>query len=408
MMLPELKGKRILLGVTGSIAAYKSVVLLRWLMKAGAEVKVVLTPSVSRFVAPLSFNSLTGDTAFSDLWGEDWSRHVELGLWADLLLVAPASANTLAKMAHGQCDNALMAVFLAAKCPVMVAPAMDRDMYLHPATQHNLALLAARGTHVLPTGEGYLASGLEGPGRMLEHETIGEKVADFFSTQTHPYWKGKRLLITAGPTVEAIDPVRFISNHSSGKMGYALAAAALRQGAVVTLVHGPTHLPAVPGATMVPVHSAEEMMEAVVALQQAQDVFIFSAAVADYRPAEVAEEKIKKKTDELTIRLVKNPDILHHVGHSRLPHQRVVGFALETEAAMEHGREKLVRKKAHAMVINSLREPGAGFMHDTNRVTLIGAGGEEKAFPLMSKTALAAEIIGWLPEILAVSETSLA
>ncbi len=390
-MLP-LQGKKILLGVTGSIAAYKSVVLTRLLMKAGAEVRVALTPAVSHFVGPLTFGAITGHAPFQDLWAENWSAHVEMGLWADLMVVAPTSANTLGKMANGLCDNSVLAVFLAAKCPVMVAPAMDRDMYLHPATQRNLRQLRTDGVQVLDTGEGYLASGLEGPGRMMEPELILEAILGKFSPK-ETAWKGKKLLITAGPTQEALDPVRYISNHSSGKMGYAIARHAARLGADVTLVSGPTALPAPEGVTTVKVVSARDMMEAVQQRADDQDVFILAAAVADYRPEVEEAQKIKKIAGETSLRLVKNPDILAYLGENRRPDQVLIGFALETQNGLANAQEKLLRKKTDAIVLNIHSAAGTGFVHDTNQITFLDKLGGVERFDLKSKEEVAGDIL---------------
>lgn len=386
----SLHGKRIILGVTGSIAAYKAVYLLRLLQKAGAEVQVATTPAVEHFVGELSFGALTGKKVFSGLWSENWSEHVALGTWADLLLVAPASANTLAKFAHGLCDNALTAVYLAARCPVMLAPAMDADMYLHPRTRANLERLAADGCTVLPVGQGYLASGLEGPGRMLEPEEILARVEAFFGEKP---LSGKRLLLTAGPTREAIDPVRYISNHSTGKMGYALAETARDWGAQVTLVSGPVPLKPPPGVHTIAVESAQDMYNAVHQHAAAQDILILAAAVADYAPAHPASQKIKKQGSELNLELRKTPDILRSLGETRRPDQVLVGFALETSNAEAHARAKLTEKRLDFIVLNTLEDPGAGFGHDTNRITIIGRDGSAESFPLKSKQAVAQDIL---------------
>jgi phosphopantothenoylcysteine decarboxylase/phosphopantothenate--cysteine ligase len=386
----SLHGKRIILGVTGSIAAYKAVPLLRLLQKAGAEVQVATTPAVEHFVGELSFGALTGRKVFSGLWSGNWSEHVALGTWADLLLVAPASANTLAKFAHGLCDNALTAVYLAARCPVMLAPAMDADMYLHPRTRANLERLAADGCTVLPVGQGYLASGLEGPGRMLEPEEILARVEAFFGEKP---LSGKRLLLTAGPTREAIDPVRYISNHSTGKMGYALAETARDWGAQVTLVSGPVHLKPPHGVQTIAVESAQEMYEAVHQHAAGQDILILAAAVADYTPAHPADQKIKKQGEELNLELRKTPDILRSLGETRRPDQVLVGFALETSNAEANARAKLTGKRLDLIVLNTLEDPGAGFGHDTNRVTVISRDGSAESFPLKSKQAVAQDIL---------------
>lgn len=386
-----LKDRKIILAVSGSIAAYKAVYLLRSLKKAGAIVRVVCTPDTAQFVAPLTFSSLADGPVFDDLWGANWSEHVALGTWADLMIVAPATANTLAKMAHGLCDNALLAVYLAARCPVMIAPAMDADMYQHPRTQANLATLAADGRLVLPAAQGFLASGLEGPGRLLEPEDILREVSAFFAPVAS--WAGRRLLLTAGPTREALDPVRFFSNHATGKMGYALAAEAARRGATVTLVSGPTSLPDPPGVETLRVQSAQEMYEAVMARAAAQDVCIMAAAVADYTPAEVAPHKLKKQGGPLTLVLERTPDILATVGANKPPGQFLVGFALETEQEVENARRKLHQKNLDLIVLNSLRDPGAGFGHDTNKVTLLDRAGGITSFSLKAKNLVAQDIL---------------
>lgn len=386
-----LSGKHILLGVTGGIAAYKAVYLLRLLKKAGATVRVVMTPSTEHFVGELSFAALSDLPVFKGLWDEAWSEHVEAGLWADLMLIAPATAQSLAKLAHGFCDNALTAVYLAARCPVMVAPAMDVDMYQHPQTQANLSRLRADGVHILPSGTGFLASGLQGPGRLLEPEEIMQHVQAFFGPQP---LAGNNLLLTAGPTQEAIDPVRYISNHSSGKMGYAVAQVAHQMGASVTLISGPTALPAPPGVLRVDVRSAQEMYEAVMARAEAQHILIMAAAVADFTPVEVADQKLKKGEDaEMVIRLRKTPDILAAVGASKQPHQRLIGFALETDNEEANARQKLQKKNADAIVLNSLRHAGAGFAHDTNQITFIPREGAAIPFSLKPKADVARDIL---------------
>ncbi len=392
----SLSGKKIILGVTGGIAAYKSVYLLRLLKKAGAEVRVVMTPSTSHFVGELTFSSLADEAVFSDLWGKSWSAHVEWGLWADFLLVAPCTANTLAKMAHGLCDNALTAVYLSAKCPVMVAPAMDLDMYQHARTQANLETLRSDGVHVLPSAEGFLASGLQGPGRMLEPEEIVAHLEQVLSPQPQ-LLRGKKLLLTAGPTQEALDPVRYLTNHSTGKMGYALAEVAAAMGAQVTLVSGPTQLPSPPQVETIRVRATQQMYEAVMARADEQDILIMAAAVSDYTPVEVSDEKIKKKPgegDEMLLRLKRTQDILASVGKQKRPDQTLIGFALETENEEANARGKLERKNLDGIVLNSLRTPGAGFAHDTNQVTFIPRNGEAKAFPLKSKMEVARDILG--------------
>ena len=385
-----LKNKKIILGVTGSIAAYKAVLLLRLLKKAGAIVKVVTTPSVSEFVGELTFGSLSGEKVFSGLWEENWSEHVTLGTWADMMIVAPTTANTLAKFAHGLCDNALTAVFLAARCPIMIAPAMDADMMIHPRTEANIEILIKDGNIVLPTGEGFLASGLHGPGRLLEPEEVLEKIGAFF--QPGPL-KGQKLLVTAGPTREAIDPVRYISNHSSGKMGYAIAEEAAKLGAEVTLVTGPTSLTPPQGVNTLPVISSEEMFQAVKKNYNDQHVMIMAAAVADYTPSSTSTKKIKKKSDDMAIHLKKTTDILKFVGQHKKETQLLVGFALETDQEIDNAKKKLFGKNLDFIVLNSLRDPGAGFSHDTNKITLLDRYGEIQEFPLKPKQLVAKDIL---------------
>jgi phosphopantothenoylcysteine decarboxylase/phosphopantothenate--cysteine ligase len=328
--MKEFVGKKVVLGVTGSIAAYKALVLTRLLVKAGAEVQVLMTSAATKFVQPLSFATLSKRPVFTKVTsGEAWNNHVELGLWADLMLVAPATANTLARLANGLCDNIITAVYLSARCPVFVAPAMDVDMWHHPSTQRNLALLASYGNHLIPVESGELASGLVGEGRLAEPEHIVQQLADFFANQQT--LKGQKILITAGPTYEEIDPVRFIGNRSSGKMGVALAEAILEQGGEVVLLLGPSALhPTAKGLEVIRVESAQEMYDAALKNFPSCQAAIMAAAVADYRPAQRADEKIKKKDDRMTIELVKNPDIAAELGHRKKPGQRLVGFALET------------------------------------------------------------------------------
>ncbi|MFN0204522.1 MAG: bifunctional phosphopantothenoylcysteine decarboxylase/phosphopantothenate--cysteine ligase CoaBC [Bacteroidia bacterium] len=385
---------KIILGVTGGIAAYKSVILLRLLKKAGHKVKVITTPSVPHFVGELTFSTLSGEPVFSGLWNENWSAHVEMGLWGDLMVVAPATANTLAKFAHGLCDNALTATYLAAKCPVMIAPAMDRDMITHQATQRNLQTLKDDGCIVLDTGEGFLASGLEGQGRMLEPEEIFQHITQFLFEKEHGQpLKGKKLLLTAGPTQEALDPVRYISNHSTGKMGIALATEASKLGAEVTLILGTSPLPVPSDIQLIKVTSAQDMLEAVQKKVATQDIIIMAAAVADYTPITVADKKIKKKTDDFLLELKKTTDILKTVGVSKLPHQILVGFALETDNELENAMGKLRSKNADFIVLNSMQDAGAGFGHDTNKITLLDKTGKTTHFPLKSKTEVARDIL---------------
>ncbi|WNJ20825.1 bifunctional phosphopantothenoylcysteine decarboxylase/phosphopantothenate--cysteine ligase CoaBC [Pontibacter sp. G13] len=389
----NLNGKRIILGVSGSIAAYKAVILLRLLQKAGAEVKVVITPSTEQFVGSLTFSSLAGTPVFKGLWDENWSEHVDWGNWADLMVVAPATTNTLAKMAHGICDNALLAVYMAAKCPVMVAPAMDVDMFSHPRTQANLKVLEGDGRIVLDTGSGYHASGLLGKGRLLEPEEILEAVAAHFDALLPKPLAGKHVLITAGPTQEPLDPVRFLTNRSTGKMGYALAEQAAYMGATVTLVSGYTHLEEPRGVNRIVARTAEDMYQAVHAVAANQDLMIFSAAVADYTPATVADQKMKKGDGDLSIPLKRTHDILKSVGAIKREDQTLVGFALETQNEQANAEGKLKRKNLDLIVLNSLNDKGAGFGHDTNQVTIIDRNLKKTPLPLASKQEIAVGIL---------------
>lgn len=390
----RLKGKRILLGVCGSIAVYKSVFLLRLLQEEGAEVRVMMTPLAQKFVASLTFFTLSRHPVYTDLWSEagDWSEHVHLGLWADALLVAPITANTIAKFAGGSCDDLLSAVYLSAKCPVIIAPAMDRDMMIHPAVTENLNRLAHRGVTILDSDSGYLASGLTGKGRLLEPETIVSELITFFQQKE---LSGKKILITAGATQEPIDPVRYISNHSTGKMGIALANEAFRRGAQVTLVLGTSPLNPLSGVNTIRVHSAEEMFQAVKAYQEDQELFIMTAAVSDYRPDSYSEQKIKKSVENtsMQLNLVRTPDILAHLGQTKKENQTVIGFALESENATEYALQKLKKKNADAIVMNSLADAGAGFGHDTNKATLFCADGTTQDIPLMTKNELSARLL---------------
>ncbi len=390
-----LSGKKILLGITGGIAAYKTPLLVRALMQQAAEVKVVMTPSSKDFVSPLTLSTLSKNPVLSTFTAEDldnpvWNDHVELGQWADLLLVAPATANTLSSMVHGRCNNILLAVYLSAKCPVFIAPAMDLDMYAHPSTQENINTLKSFGNHVLPVGEGFLASGLEGKGRMLEPEEMVSKVVSFFNPTLE--LKGKKVLITAGPTYEAIDPVRFIGNHSSGKMGYALAEVALKMGAAVTLISGPSsekinH----PSLKLIKVVSAEEMLTAVQEFYDSTDIAIAAAAVADFKPKKIASNKLKKESGLAHISLVPTVDILSYMGEKKKK-QKLIGFALETENELEHAKGKLSRKNLDGIVLNSLQDPDAGFSVTTNKITFIHADFRAESYPLQSKLECAQRI----------------
>ena len=397
--MPMLGGKKIIIGITGSIAAYKTPLIVRQLIKAGAEVKVIMTPASTDFVSKLTLSTLSRKPVLIDLFDEQtWSNHVELGRWADLMLIAPLSCNTLSKMASGQCDNLLLAVYLSAVCPVMVAPAMDEDMWHHPNTKKNLEVLQNNGNTVLDVSHGELASGLIGQGRMAEPEEIIDAIENFFKTANQ--LKGKKAIVTAGPTYEAIDPVRFIGNHSSGKMGYAIADELASRGAEVTLVSGPVSIKAKnKNINLVPVTSADEMYTICVSNSASYDIAVMAAAVADYTPTVVADQKIKKKDGELTITLKKTKDILASLGHQKNKGQILIGFALETENERSSAQKKLEEKNADIIVLNSLKDEGAGFGHDTNKVTLFFKSGIEKQIDLKSKSALAKDIVDAIIEI---------
>lgn len=392
-----LTGKKILLGITGSIAAYKIPLLVRLLKKDGADVRVVMTPSAKDFVTPLTLSTLSGNPVLSHGFDEQtgtWDSHVELGLWADLFVVAPASANTMAKMAYGMADNYLLTVCLSAKCPIMFAPAMDLDMYKHPATQQNIKTLIERGCIFVAPSSGELASGLCGEGRMEEPQKIYERIKAFFQTKQN--FKGKKVLITAGPTYEAIDPVRFIGNHSSGLMGIEIARAFADQGAEVTLVLGPSSISVnKKNVNVLPVTSAKEMYEAVTALFPKTDIAVLSAAVADFRPEVVADQKIKKNPDNdtFTIKLVKTEDILKSVGSMKTENQTVVGFALETENGLENAKKKLHTKNIDLIVLNEMNESGVGFKTKTNKVSIITKNDQVTTYDLKPKNEVALDIL---------------
>jgi len=386
-----LAGKKILLGISGSIAAYKAPLIVRLLVKAGAEVKVVMTPASADFVTPLTLSTVSKNSVLSGLFESSaWANHVALGRWADLMVIAPLSCNTLAKMANGLCDNLLMAVYLSATCPVALAPAMDEDMWLHPSTKQNLETVRSWGNLVMDVGFGELASGLTGPGRMAEPEEIVLFIEQYFSKKAD--LKGKKVLVTAGPTYEAIDPVRFIGNHSSGKMGYALAEELAGRGADVTLVSGPVDLKANhPSIKLVRVTSALEMFEA--CKRTEYQVAVMAAAVADYAPVQAAPQKIKKAESQLVLELKKTTDILAYLGKEKKEGQVLVGFALETENEASNAEQKLKKKNADIIVLNSLRDAGAGFGHDTNKVTLFFKDGTQRALELESKATIAKHIV---------------
>jgi phosphopantothenoylcysteine decarboxylase/phosphopantothenate--cysteine ligase len=399
----KLEGKKILLGVTGSIAAYKSVLLTRLFIKQGAEVKVVMTEAAGNFISPLTFSTLSKNPVYSSVHGiDEWNNHVELGLWADMYIIAPATANTLAKLAHGICDNIISAVFLSARCSVYVSPAMDVDMWLHPATQENISILEKRGTKVIGVEEGELASGLHGPGRMKEPEDILDLTVHFF--QKIDSLKGKRILITAGPTYEAIDPVRFIGNRSSGKMGLALCRELLDRGAEVHLILGPSnqHLPIDSHFKSFRVVTAEEMLNKALELYPQADVTIMAAAVSDFKPKNRSGRKIKKKEgqDAPEIELTKTKDIAKTLGGMKKNGKVLVGFALESENGIENAKKKIQKKNLDFIVLNSLQDKGAGFGHDTNKVTIIHKDDRMLEFPLKSKIDVAKDIVDQIELIL--------
>ncbi len=390
-----IKGKKILLAVCGSIAAYKAAFFIRLLVKEGAQVKVIMTESAKDFISPLTLSTLSKNPVYSSYFDQqsgEWTNHVELGLWADLMIIAPLSANTLGKLANGICDNLLLATYLSAKCPVLVAPAMDLDMYKHPATQANLNKLKSYGNQVIDAVDGELASGLVGQGRMAEPEDLVEVIRHKLSK--NDLLKGKKVLITSGPTHEALDPVRFIGNHSSGKMGAAIAEAFAASGADVSVVSGPSkHLP--DQAKVIRVNSAKEMLKEATALYASTDIAVFAAAVADYRPASTQKEKIKKNDETLELRLVKNPDIAFELGKQK-KHQVNIGFALETNHGATNAKEKLKKKNFDLIVLNSLKDEGAGFQNDTNKVTFFDKNNKETKFELKSKLGVAQDIVDYV------------
>ena len=398
-----LKGKKVVLGITGSIAAYKSCLIIRALVKQGAEVQVVITPAGKEFITPITLSALTHKPVVSEFFSQrdgTWNSHVDLGLWADAMLIAPATASTIGKMANGIADNMLITTYFSMKAPVFVAPAMDLDMYAHPSTQKNLETLKQYGNHIIEPQSGFLASGLEGKGRMEEPENIVKALDSFFeaAAQQSPLSK-KKILITAGPTYEKIDPVRFIGNYSSGKMGFALAAECARRGAEVTLVAGPVGLPTPEGVKRIDVESCQEMFEASVNAFPQMDAAILCAAVADFRPEQTATQKIKREKDDLVIRLQPTHDIAAHLGQMKTGSQRLVGFALETNDEEVNAQKKLKKKNFDFIVLNSTRNKGTTFRSDDNQISIISESGQ-KDYEKKPKTEVARDIIDELSAIL--------
>ena len=389
-----LRGKKIVLGITGSIAAYKAAVLIRLLIKKGAEVQVVITPSGKEFITPITLSALTSKPVISEFFAQrdgSWHSHVALGQWADAMLVAPATASSIGKMAHGIADNMLITTYLSMKAPVFVAPAMDLDMFAHPSTTANLDTLRSYGNHIIEPAEGELASHLVGKGRMEEPEHIVAYLERFFAQRDE--LAGKHIVITAGPTYEKIDPVRFVGNYSSGKMGFALAEECASRGAQVTLVVGPVQLKTShPAIRRIDVESCAQMYEATTAAFTEANAAILCAAVADFTPETTADTKIKREGDDLVLRLKPTHDIAAALGRMKQPHQRLVGFALETHDETAHAQDKLRRKQLDFIVLNSLRDSGAGFRHDTNKVTII-SDSDIKEYPLKSKAEVAKDIV---------------
>ena len=390
-----MQGKRILLGISGGIAAYKIAYLIRILKKQGAEVRAIMTPASSDFISPLVVSTLSENPVHIEFWNKktgEWANHVEIALWADVFIIAPTTANTLAKMASGICDNLLLATYFSMKGKTIIAPAMDLDMYQHPTVKRNMETLLSDGVSIIPATEGALASGLEGQGRMEEPENIAAYIQDFF--QVKKTAESKRILITAGPTYEAIDPVRFIGNHSSGKMGYELATACLASGHEVILISGPTALELThPNLQLIKVQTAQQMLVAVQEHWKSCELGIFSAAVADYRPENVATQKIKKQAEEHTLHLVKNPDILTWASQHRNEQQKVVGFALETNNAKEYALDKLTRKNLDFIVLNEFVKDVSGFQAETNKITIFDKDKNAIEFPLKSKKEVAKDVL---------------
>ena len=397
-----LTGKNIILGVTGSIAAYKTAILTRLLVKAGANVKIVMTPLAKEFITPLTLATLAKNPILVDFFDPtngNWNSHVNLGLWADAYVIAPATANTIGKMANGIADNLLLTTYFSAKCPVFVAPAMDLDMYRHPATQNNIATLKKFGNHIIDAGTGELASGLEGKGRMAEPEEIADYLKDYF-THTCPL-SGKKVLITAGPTFEKIDPVRFIGNYSSGKMGFALAETCAERGAQVTLIAGPVALTTShPNIQRIDVESAEEMHRTATEIFTKQDITILCAAVADFTPEQQAGQKLKRSDEPLILKLKPTRDIAASLGATKQTGQLLIGFALETENEENNALGKLQRKNFDLIVLNSLNNPQAGFRYDTNQITILDKHGDKQTYPLKDKKEVAADIVNAIEKLI--------
>lgn len=395
-----LKGKKIVLGITGSIAAYKSCLIIRALIKHGAEVQVVITPSGKEFITPITLSALTHKPVISEFFSQHdgtWHSHVDLGLWADAMLIAPCTASTLGKMAHGVADNMLITTYLSMKAPVFIAPAMDLDMFQHPSTQANLQQLKSYGNHIIEPASGFLASGLEGKGRMEEPERIVEQLDKFFNPTAD--LQGKHIMITAGPTYEKIDPVRFIGNYSSGKMGYALAEECYRRGAEVTLISGPVSLSCSEGIKRIDVESCKEMYEQATKAFPQQHAAILCAAVADFKPENVAETKIKREKDDLLLRLKPTQDIASTLGKMKTSDQRIIAFALETNNEELNAKQKLEKKNADFIVMNSTRNPGTTFQSDENQITIIHKEGK-KEYAKKPKTDVAKDIVDELATLL--------
>lgn len=394
-----LKGKKILLGITGSIAAYKAILLTRLFIKAGAEVKILTTPAAKDFITPLTLSTLSKNPVLSDIFkGEQWENHVMLGRWADVMIIAPLSCNTLSKMANGLCDNLLMAVYLSATCPVVVAPAMDEDMWHHPSTQANLEQVKSFGNQIIPVNSGELASGLIGEGRMAEPEAVFQFIESFLNPPLE--LKGKIALVTAGPTYEPLDPVRFVGNHSSGKMGIAIAHELKNRGAAVKLVLGPVQQSfEMDGISVIHINTAEEMYNTCMKEFENADITVMAAAVADYTPLKQESSKIKKKDELFTLELKKTKDILKSLGEVKSPNQVLVGFALETDNARQHAIEKLKAKKADMIILNSMKDEGAGFGGDTNKITIFDKSGAELQFNTKSKQDVAKDIVNTIIDV---------